>query len=1459
MRLLNDETDANKIRHRRYQLYFKNIRVEHGDYALHSKGNRLLAADGSIVESLAIDVDKPMPEKQALTFALADQQLTESLFKGKAKLPKGELILARNGVESVRSNYVFAYVFDIRKEYLELPLTASKEPFRIYVDAGTGSIIRRLSLIHSCASTATGSDGLAHVKDHHTLVQPSFIEQGQTPQVAATFTPLWGGRYGSSRSFETERSPDAQVEYRLWHQNGALITKRDTRNPGGWDATNDVTNSGNVWGTNEQNATTAHWLAQQTYNFFQATFARNGYDNNYRYPHILVNSGGNSPYIDDVIAYWDRVDQLTFGYAPIPSPIFGDIRPDINKPYLTADIMGHEYMHAVTQNSVPNGLSTSGEPKALNESISDIFGTAFERYLFPNNWNWDFAEDMSQLRDMANPRRAFPPLGIPGGQPSIYLDPNGWSNDPYAQMGVMNKWFHTLCTGQGPNNQNINPISFDEAIQIVYHAVRFHLKTGSGFPHARDVTAQAAHELFGDCSAQERAVVAAWGTAGLATIGCGSTCTLPTNTCYTIKVESSGKRLQAINSSSVEQQPANGGSNQIWRVEDRGNGRVSFTAQDGSFKAIRVTNGATTGELLSLGAYVANGQQNWAVQCNPAVANQWRVVYSTNNNTWDVQNFGNNPPLQIYGTTQESFQTYRAFQFEQATCPNISPRCDYRVTMVSSLVTATCGESISFNTTCEGTGCSGVTLQWSGQGIDNQTGPSVSTSTPGSAGMYLYKVESTKIGCGTSEGGRIVLPVYCGGQVCSPPANGCYNIVSATTGNRLQAMTNNTAFDQPTNNANNQIWRIDNRGNGRVSFTIQDGTNRTAQVSDFAANGFVTLNTYVANSSYEWGLQCNPTNTSQWRVFSAKNRTLWDVTPTQNRDRVYEPVLATNSDVLSALFRDYQKFFFQPATCPTTPNCNFAASPSISDGNTNRSCNQAVTLNANCSGNDCSGVSYSWSGTGVPANSTNSSVTFNGPGSNGTNYIYTVTTSKAGCSQQTAIVNFNVGGCSTNGGGTSVCIEAETGQGTMSVQNNSNASGGQFYGNFGDDVGYVNYPINVPTAGNYTIQFTYSYPSSPVHFNLLVNNGPPQLVALPASPGFYDFITGNATVALPAGNSTLTLRGINNYFFFFDKFCIQGGSAGGGSCNFAVSPSPSDGNTNRACSLGVTLNANCSGSDCGSVSYSWSGNGIPANSNGSSVNFNVPGANSSYQYTVTASKAGCGNQTGAVSLNVSGCGGGGTNTCIEAESGQGNVSVQNNSGASGGQYYGNFGDNVGYVNYAINLATAGNYTMPITYGAAEATTVNLVVNNGSPQLLSLPSTGGWLNFATQNVMVSLPAGSSTLSFRAIANQFLFFDKFCLMNGGRMAAQEPTETGLDLRVAPNPSNGRFTVHFRTQIGQTATLRLSDLNGRTVRTTQTIMGTGGTHAEAIVLPASVHGVLLIDVVSGSQRASQKIIIE
>ncbi|MCC5613253.1 hypothetical protein LC612_42895, partial [Nostoc sp. CHAB 5834] len=256
MKLINEETDFKEIRHQKYQLFYKNVPVEHVQFYLHSKHKRLQIADGRIVENIDLDLSRPMPEKQALDFALADQKLLTDNFKGKDKLPKGELIIARIGEEFVSQNYRYCYAFDIRKESIDLPKNASTEPYRIYVDASSGEIVRRYPLNHNCFGKGFSHSNISNNNGTGKIEINELLNTVNSPLTASSFTPLWGGRYGGSQTFETETLGS---QFRLSHQNGALITRRDLNANGEWATNPDVFNPNTAWGATVQNATTAHW------------------------------------------------------------------------------------------------------------------------------------------------------------------------------------------------------------------------------------------------------------------------------------------------------------------------------------------------------------------------------------------------------------------------------------------------------------------------------------------------------------------------------------------------------------------------------------------------------------------------------------------------------------------------------------------------------------------------------------------------------------------------------------------------------------------------------------------------------------------------------------------------------------------------------------------------------------------------------------------------------------------------------------------------------------------------------------------------------------------------------------------------------------------------------------------------------------------------------------------------
>jgi bacillolysin len=383
MRLVKDEADVKQTRHQRYQLYYKNIPVENVEYILHSKGKRLLAMNGRMVDALDIDIDKPMPEKKALAFALAYRGMTEDQVKGNDKLPKGDLVIAE-GIDSFNAkNFRLCYAFEMhmgRKRGNEKSVDAE----RLYVDAQTGDIVRASPLVLRCFSNHKHKGNQAYSVDNHQRVA-GFGQLSAKANffVPSTFVPLPtpnsnvnGARFGTApRPFETQENgsqnflivPGTDLNTRI------AAGPRNTDQFGNitesvlqlWQrsATPSITNSRD-WGNQFQRATTAHWLMQRCVNFWQTRFGRNGTNGNGFYPRVLVdmpNEGFNASWSSNgIISYWNNANQV---------------------PLIIADISGHEFAHAVTDATC--NLLYEGESGAINEALSDIFGTAFERFMFP--------------------------------------------------------------------------------------------------------------------------------------------------------------------------------------------------------------------------------------------------------------------------------------------------------------------------------------------------------------------------------------------------------------------------------------------------------------------------------------------------------------------------------------------------------------------------------------------------------------------------------------------------------------------------------------------------------------------------------------------------------------------------------------------------------------------------------------------------------------------------------------------------------------------------------------------------------------------------------------------------------------------------------------------------------------------------------------------------------------------
>ncbi len=494
LRAIQDETETPEgttvaMRHQLFQLYYKDIPVEGNEFSLHSIENVLKTAHGRIVAGLDMTLSGPIDMAIARQTALNEQRLTQDNFEGNI-LPTGSLILARENEHFLKENYRLAWVFDLESGNIH-------EPYRIYVDARTGDILKKAPLFMNCL-----------IDSHRKIPQANFPKAGltaYTPLVASIMIPNYN-RYLNGQpniTFETEQ---VGGQYRLSAYNNLLNTRIATftvvvnnNATFPWLVYPDVFNPTNNWSNANRNATTAHWLAQKMHEMCWLLFLRNGYNGNGSHPKVVVGT-------DEVNAGWIN-DQVQFGRAPNFNSL------------VTMDVFGHEYTHGMIETSAK--LVYQGESGALNESISDIMGATLEFHLLGPNGNYGIGEDADQLRSMSNPQQPFPNWDN-DPQPDTYLGPN-WlptndlSNDNggvHRNSGVMNKWYWFMRTG-GPTG---TPLDYAKPAKVVYRALKFYLQSNSTYYDAVEATIQGAIDTYGACSDIARQAAYAWTQVGISQV-----------------------------------------------------------------------------------------------------------------------------------------------------------------------------------------------------------------------------------------------------------------------------------------------------------------------------------------------------------------------------------------------------------------------------------------------------------------------------------------------------------------------------------------------------------------------------------------------------------------------------------------------------------------------------------------------------------------------------------------------------------------------------------------------------------------------------------------------------------------------------------------------------------------------------------------------------------------------------
>lgn len=179
------------------------------------------------------------------------------------------------------------------------------------------------------------------------------------------------------------------------------------------------------------------------------------------------------------------------------------------------DVIGHELTHGITQNTVPGGgLVYEGQSGALNESISDVFGSIVKQWHLGQSVetaDWLIGAGImlpavgKALRSMAAPgdtSQTWSGDDQPGTMTGFQKD-----GDVHTNSGIPNHAFYIAAMKLGGN-------SWDKAGPIWYQALSL-LHPDATFADAAAATVKAAQMLYGVSAAEEAAVQDAWRAVGV--------------------------------------------------------------------------------------------------------------------------------------------------------------------------------------------------------------------------------------------------------------------------------------------------------------------------------------------------------------------------------------------------------------------------------------------------------------------------------------------------------------------------------------------------------------------------------------------------------------------------------------------------------------------------------------------------------------------------------------------------------------------------------------------------------------------------------------------------------------------------------------------------------------------------------------------------------------------------------
>lgn len=245
-----------------------------------------------------------------------------------------------------------------------------------------------------------------------------------------------------------------------------------------------------------------------THDFYWQVYERNSIDDDGM--HMKATVHFDKDYNN---AFWD-------GQAMV----FGDGDGDIfNRFTVSLDVIGHELTHGVVGDEAQ--LQYFQQSGALNESISDIFGSLVKQYLLKqtaDKADWLIGAGLLTARIKGVALRSMKAPGTAFDDPLLGKDPQPahmknfvrtWEDNGgvHINSGIPNHAFYLAAT-------NISGYAWEKAGRIWYEALRDkQVRSNTGFQRFAQITLRNAARLYGTTSVETKAVREAWNQVGIKT------------------------------------------------------------------------------------------------------------------------------------------------------------------------------------------------------------------------------------------------------------------------------------------------------------------------------------------------------------------------------------------------------------------------------------------------------------------------------------------------------------------------------------------------------------------------------------------------------------------------------------------------------------------------------------------------------------------------------------------------------------------------------------------------------------------------------------------------------------------------------------------------------------------------------------------------------------------------------